>query len=287
MNKSKIVKNVLKFRYCHSKKAVFLLKNESMVSVAQSVLSAIDKFNKSVSPHDFEIIRVNDRRLILRTASPEFPERSFVIKVSPLNCFKHRLQYHMIKDRRFGFGEVPNLIIAAKKGLNVPKVYGYGHIYGSCWLIKSCIVILENLANYTSVLELLELNRGNGKKCARILEWTIPTFVKFYKAKCNNIEINLYSIMLSNEHPEQDCFVLDFEHAKFHKKPSIEILMFEAASFVKWRPDLLTEQAINHWLAKLLDAVEIKDNTERRNLVERFNYYCVTKLHRKERREIY
>ena len=192
-----------------------------------------------------------------------------------------------MKTRTLGFSEAANLIIAAGRGLNVPKVYGYGSVYDSFWLTKMTIVILEDLSGYISVDELLKLNSGDEQKIGEILSRTIPVFVDLYNAKCNNIEINLHAIMLGDKGSSPDAFVLDFESAKFHNKRSSEILMFEAASLVKWTPYLLTKELIDDWLAKLLDAIEVEDDTTRKKMIERFNYYCITKLHRKHRRRLY
>lgn len=93
--------------------------------------------------------------------------------------------------------------------------------------------------------------------------------------------------MLSDNGSNPNAFILDFEGAKFHNKPSLEILMFEAASLVKWSPQLLTEEVINNWLAKLLDAVEVDDGNIKRKMIERFKHYRITKLHRKDRRKIH
>ena len=224
--------------------------------------------------------------MVFRVNSLPSNIESFVVKICPFLRFKHRLEYTVVRHHIFGISEAANLIIAADRGLNVPEVYGYGCIYDSFRLIKMSVVILEYLNHYSPVDQLLELNRGDERKCAEILDRTLPVFVGLYKAGCNNIETNLHAIMLSDNGSKPDAFVLDFEGAKFHNKPSLEILMFEAANLVKWSPQLLTEEVINNWLAKLLDAVKVDDGNLRRKMIERFNYYRITKLHRKDRRKI-
>jgi len=276
LNKSKLIKDVLKFRYRHSKRAIFLLKNENIVPIAQSVLSAIDECNESVPPDNVVTLKQSPgKRIIFRINSSQFAQESFVAKVFLLCRFKHRLKYHRMKYHRYAFNEAANLTIAAEQGLNVPKVYGYGCTYGFSRLIKTSIVILEDLARLTSVDELLRFNKADEEKCAKILNRTIPVFVNLYKARCHIVYILPDAIMLGSEGSNQDAFVLDFEYAKFHNKPSLEILMYEAAYFARSCPDFLTERIIYDWVAKLLDAVEIGDNTNRRKLIERFNYYFV------------
>jgi len=224
--------------------------------------------------------------MVFRVNTSQLKRETFVVKTCSLNRFKHRLTYPAMKTHTLGFSEAANLIIAANRGINVPKIYGYGSISDFFRMTKMTIVILENLRGYTTVEKLLELNKGDDNKCAEIICRTIPVFVDLYKAKCNNIEINLHGIMLANRNSKPDAFILDFENAVFHNKSSLEILIFEAASLVKWSPNLLSEKVITDWLAKLLNAVNIKDKVVRKRLVERFNYYRITKLHRKHRRII-
>jgi hypothetical protein len=286
--KQRILKTALKFEYRDAARTVWRLKDEGLVAVAQSILPAINKFNESSLPHNFHLLKgKKGERTVFRVNSSPSNKKSFVVKVCPLTRFRHRLKYTMMKHQMFGFSEVANLIIAAERGLNVPKVYGYGYVYDFFRLIKMSIAIIEDLNHYSRVDELLKLNRGDEQKYAEILNRTIPVFVDLYKAGCNNIEINLHAIMLSDNGSYPDAFVLDFEGAKFHNKPSLEILMFEAASLVKWSPQLLTEEVINNWLAKLFVAIKVDDGNIKRKMIERFNYYRITKLHRKDRIKIH
>jgi len=193
-----IVKDTLKYRYNHSKEAVFWLENQNLIPAAQLVLSFIDDRNGSVTLGDIEILKKDNKRLILRVKTRSFGKKSFVVKVSLLHSFKQRLKYHLVRDYCYGFSEVPNLIIANKRGLNVPKVFGYGRIYGSFWLTRASIIILEDLANHISTDELLKLRDGNEEKCAEILDYTIPLFIRLYEAKCDNLDINPHAIMLSS-----------------------------------------------------------------------------------------
>jgi len=282
-----ILKKALRFKYNDSLKSRWWLIDNNLIPIAQSIASAVDKFNGSFLPDNIEIIKNEDRRFILRIDSSQSVEKSFIAKVFPLCCLRHRLKYHRMKYKRFAFGEAVNLLIAAERGLNVPMVYGYGRIYGSSFLIKTDVLLLEDLADQTAVDKLLELNSNDQKKCAKILERTIPIIIGLYKAGCNNIGFNTGAIMLGDGNSAKNDFILDFEYAEFHDKPSLEVLMFEAANFAKYCRRWLTEQTINEWRAKLLDAIEIGDDVKRGNLIERFNYYFNSRLSRKERLKIY
>ncbi len=286
-NKSKILQDVLKFRYRHGT-ATFWLRNKDMTAVAESILYAMDRNNESSLPQGMEVIRQTHSRIILRINSPNFAGQSIIAKVFLIPCLRHRLKYHIKKYDRFAFAEAANLIIAAERGLSVPKVYGYGCIYDSFGLIKRSIVFLEDLANRIHIGKLLELNRQDQNKCADILSRVIPVFVELYKVNCSHIDVNSRSILLNGEDLKQKVFLLDFEYAGFYDRQSLEIFMFEAAYFAKCCTDWLTKETIDEWVAKLLDAVEIRDALGRDKAMERFNYYYFGKrLSRRERIKIH
>ncbi|MGA2171714.1 MAG: lipopolysaccharide kinase InaA family protein [Sedimentisphaerales bacterium] len=278
----------LGFRYDDSHNSRWWLKDKSVVPAVRSVLTAIDECDGPSTHPDCEILKQLPDRLILRVRPPDSAPQSFVAKISLLPHLRERLKYHIMKNDRFGFAEAANLIIAAQRGLTVPGVYGYGRIYGPFGLIRKSIVILEDLAHHVTIGKLLDLNRQNQSRCADMLGWTIPVFVGLYNANCNHIDVNLNSIMFDSKDDNKRGFLLDFEYARFYDKPSIEILMFEAAHFAKCCPDRLKGDTINNWLAKLLDAVEIREALSREKAIDRFNcYYSSGRLSRKERVRIH
>ena len=71
------------------------------------------------------------------------------------------------RNHRFAFGEAVSLLIASKHGLDVPKVYGYGEIYGASMLIEKSVLILENLANHIPIGDILRLNKDDQEKCVK------------------------------------------------------------------------------------------------------------------------
>ena len=278
----------MRFRYDDTQKSTWWLKDESLVPVARSILAAVDKCPESSSPDNFQILKQTHDRLILRVLPQNFASQSFIAKIFILSCLRHKLKYHIKKYDRFGFAEAANLIIAAQRGLNVPRIYGYGRIYGSLALIKKSIVLLEDLAHQATVGKLLELNSRDQNKCADILGRTIPVFAGLYKANCNHIDVNPESILLDDEDLKQRVFLLDFEYARFYDRPSLEILMFEAAHFAKACSGWLKEDTINNWVANLLDAIEVRDALSREKTIRRFNYYYFgIRLSRRERIKIH
>ena len=286
LSKRRMLMAALGFEYRDLRRAKWRLSDRSLIPLAQLAASAIDTCGEPPSSHDVEILKRDDRRLILRINLSQSGKHPFIMKVAPLRCLRQRLKYHSIKYNRFAFGEAVNLLIAAERGLKVPKVYGYGCIYGSCRLITKDVLILEDLAPRIPVGELLRLNSGDQEKCAQILNRTIPCFIDLYKAKCNNISTNMGAIMLGDENSKQDDFIVDFEYAEFHDKPNPEVLMFEAGHFAKHCCTWVGKQIVDEWKDKLLDAIEIQRPSTRDKMIGYFNYYFNAQLSRKERQKV-
>jgi len=275
LNKSKIIKDTLKFEYRHCSNIVFWLKDPNIAPIAQLSLHTLDKCNQPALPDNIEILKNTPvrKRLLFRITSSTPTEKSFVVKVLTLHLFRLKFKYCWMKYHRYGFAETANLIIAHNRGINVPQVYGYGRIYGSFGLTKKDIVILEDLNHHISFSELLENNKENEEECINLLNRTSPVFVSHYKAACNNWDINPGSVMFDLHDLKLEPLVLDFEYVVFHKKPSLEVLMFLAANFAKGFSDWMNRGIIDSWAAKLLDRVEVENPDVKGKFMKRFDYY--------------
>lgn len=272
MNKSKIIKDVLGFKHKASDKVVFWLKNPDIIPQVDSFASALEKYGQSRLPSNIECIKPVHRRLVFVVKPSTVNEKGFVAKVFTLHKLRIRLKYCWMKYNRYRFAETANLIIASKRGMKVPQVYGYGRINGFSGLIQKDIVLLEYLNHHISVKELLKKNMGNKEECIDILDRAIPVFVSFYKARCNSWDINPGSIMFDLKDPNTEPLTLDFEYVIFHKKKSLEVLAHLAANFAKGFSDWMNREIIDSWVIKLLDKVEAADVNIRKNFINRFNY---------------
>lgn len=196
-----------------------------------------------------------------------------------LNRLEHKLKYH-----RYGLDEVANLLKAADKGVNTPRVYGYGHIYNLLRLVEASVIILEDLSGLSPINNIL--CKGTDNERHQIFMRTIPLFVSLYNAGCNHIDVNSGAVMLCENNLNPAVFLLDFQHARFYNKPSTEILMFEAAYFAKSCRDWISTATVNEWLDKLLAAVANNCMAERQKMIESFYYYFVAELSRKQRKTL-
>ena len=274
-DKSRTIKNTLKYKYQYSGKIVFWLKNADMVSIAQSVLSVLDRPDQTALPDNIEILKDTppNKRLLFRIKPSVPSQESLVVKVCKIHLLRLRLKYCWMKYHRYGFAETANLMIASERGIKVPHVYGCGRINGPFGLIEKDIVILEDFNHHISFSELLEQNRKNEGECINILKRAIPVFASHYKAACNNWDINPGSIMFDQQGSELDPIALDFEFIVFHGKSSLEVLMFLAANFAKGFSDWMNREIIDSWVAELLDRVKVEDLGIRERFLGRFDHY--------------
>ncbi len=277
----------LPVRFGDSPGAKWWLNNENLIGAVKSCENIICENTESGVQCEVEILKEEENRLVFRIKASD-DDKFLVVKVFPLRCLRHRLKYHWMKyrNRRFAFGEAVSLLIAADRGLNVPKVYGYGQMYSPRGLINKSVLILENLGDHVAIGDMLEKNRDNQEKCVEILSRATPFLVRLYRAGCNHISVNSGCIMLSTGGSQADDFILDFEYAKFFDSPDLELLMFEAATLAKYCKNFITGETIDKWVAELLDAVAIRDRITRDSLTGRFHYHFNTQLSRKDRQKI-
>ena len=136
--------------------------------------------------------------------------RSVVAKIFKLAPLRRRLRNQIIGYNRFGLSEAVNLIVAGRRGLTVPTVYGYGHARGLSQLIKVNMDVLEDLAPRVSVGELLRRNAQDQERCEDVLTRTIPVLAGLFRAGCSHIDVNLEAILIETENSRR-AFL--FQHA--------------------------------------------------------------------------
>ena len=106
-----------------------------------------------------------------------------------------------------------------------------------------------------------------------MLNRLIPVFASYYRAMCNNWDINTSSVIFDRDNPELPLYILDFEHIVFLKKPSLENLMFLAAKFAKGFPGWMHRELVYSWAVEILNALRIEQADDKKTLLSRFGYY--------------
>ena len=287
LSRRRILRNALKFRYSGLRRASWWLKDMNLAACADSVVDIIRSIISKAVPPDIEMIKLTPRKAVFRVSNPHNSHETFVVKAFFLNHFSHRLNY-----RLYGLDETANLIQAKDRGINTPDVYGYGHVYDRLGLVRTGIIILEDLGHMPTIGNLLdtipEIERSE------IFTNTVPLFVSLYRANCNHIDLGSSAVMLGNNSSNPPIFLLDFQHARFYNKPSLNILMFEAGYFARSCRQWISGEIAMEWADMILSNVGIKDQTQRQKAKETFEYHrqgkgrtpTQTTLSRKHRKRI-
>lgn len=284
LNKRRIIKNVLNFRFRDSSKVKWWLVDESFIPIAKSITKAIRDIRQDVIPSHVKILKrtifgQTERKNVFIINHPESSGTSFVAKVFFLVHLTHKLNY-----RLYGLGEAANSIEARRRGIYTSKVYGCGHIYNALGLVEASLIIFEHLSNANTVRELM-CNKAEDER-AEVFMQTVPLFISLYKAGCHHIDVNSSAVLLSENDANSKVFLVDFHHAKFYSNPNTEILMFEAAYFAMSCRNFVSIKIIDKWLDKILPLIGFKSDSEIRKMRHRFNYYLESDLSRKRRKTL-
>lgn len=279
LSKQRIIKSALRFKYSGPQRIKWWLKDQSLIPVAQSIAETIRNIATHVLCPDIRIFKLNERKAVFWAHHPRDPARSFVVKAFFLNRFEHRFKHH-----RYGRDEAANILTARDRGISAPELFAYGQITNRLAFVKVSIITLEYLPDLSPIRALMRTKSED--ECSRLFMRTIPLFVSLYKARCKHIDINTANVMLSEHSINPGVFLLDFQHAEFFDKPSTEVLMFEAGYFARSCRNFVPVKTITEWLDKLMTAVGINGTPDAQRLEERFNYYSVARLSRKQRKKI-
>ena len=203
---------------------------------------------------DVEVLKKGRRRLVyrLKRAETDCGKKSIVIKSFPLSSLKNRLFRH----GRYGRAETWNLLEAEKRGLPVPKVFGYGKV--NRWpLVLNTMVMMEDLAPRHLLAELLEEKQTQLEQQAELLDRTLKLFLQLYQSGCNHIDLNSQSIWLA-ENPRDGEKISDFQYTRFLDKPSVRTILCQAAYFTRSCSALVPTEVLESWTEKLFLAIDIK-----------------------------
>jgi len=225
-----------------------------------------------------ELIRQTRSRDVFRIRTGAGMEASIIIaKAFKLDRWNHRV----FLSHRYGPREVRNLLHAARAGLPVPRVFGYG-VKRRFMLVASMTILMEDLRPLRTAGELLELARNEPAKQAEILSRVTPLLISLHKAGCNHADFNKDAVFLDPRGAESPR-VVDFQYARFLTQPSLNVLMFEAAFFRRSCAALVGQDVLAGWFETVLDSAEVAD---RQRWSAAHGKFLHRALHRKKRLRI-
>lgn len=265
--------------------ATWHLADSRWAAVAESVSRVARAAGQAMPLGDVQVLCEHGRRRVLRVATHQSEHATVVAKVFALSSFHRRALHRAMGYNRYALGEATNLMTAAQRGLLVPRVYGYGYAEGRWCLIQMDLLLIEDLASCVSVGQLLNRHAADQGLCDEIMDRTIPVFVGLFRAGCNHIDVNPGAILLPHDDWTK-AFLLDFEHATFHRTPSLKILVFEAAYFSGSCRRWVGKDTIDRWFARLVEATGVANPGGVQMLTDGFRHYLNRTMSRSERRKI-
>jgi len=269
MNQRRIVEEGLPVLHREGKKSLWNLRDDSRVSLVETVLSEMARLSTTSSPEALFFKR-NAKKLVFCPVKPGTPG-TCIAKVFVVGSLRRKLKYYL-NYYRFALDEAANLLVAKDRGIHVPEVYGFGHIYSQSGLEEATVVLTEYLTDRIKVDEALKQCASDVAQLSRTLLRTVPVFAELYRAGCNHIDVNGANILLGRDQADSPPFLVDLQNAKFHDRPNADILMAEAGRLAKTCQPWVSGELRSRWLTKIFDDVGIGSAT-RSGLIQKFNYY--------------
>jgi tRNA A-37 threonylcarbamoyl transferase component Bud32 len=228
-----------------------------------------------------------DRKLVARI---EAPPRAALSAGGPAACvakaFRLRRLSHQLRHRRFAEAEARNLLLAAERGIAVPRVLGIGRLQRRPLLVQTAVLLVELLEHREPLLALLRDAARDRARVDALLEAVLPVFLDLYRAGCHHIDMNGANLLVRPHDLALRPYVVDFQHARFGGASSLEHLSLAAGRFARSALAVVDSAALDAWLEALLDAAGVLDAAARGRLRQRFAHYRDESLSRRERRAV-
>lgn len=269
LEKRKIIHDTLRFTYRDHPRSRWWLCDDSLIGISRVIKETVCNPGGDPVTDNVDIIRRAPRKVVYRIRDAD-GGGSYICKAFFLDHLSHRLRYFA-----YGLDEAANYILAGRKGIDTATVYGYGQICDATGLVHTSIVIIEDLQGFCWIGDLLD--DASETERIQLLRMTVGLFTSLYRANCNHIDIGCDAVLLDKDRGSSNVYLIDFQHARFRKAPSYEVLMFETGFFARSCSRWLPKTAIYEWLKEILDAVGVEDAGRRATLTERFDYYFLSK----------
>lgn len=205
-----------------------------------------------------EILKRARRRLVFRLSlgESESGPATVVVKCHRMESLKRAI----LRYRRYGPQEVGNLLEAARRGVPVPRVYGYGQ-QRSGILVHDMMIMMEDMAPRKTVAELLAEAGGCIERQKEILARAGQLLVRLYETACNHIDTNCSALWIDESESAGDR-IIDFHYASFLNEPRPRCLVSAAARLWQGCRRLVGEELFEGWLEQLSVAAKISGYKE-------------------------
>lgn len=189
------------------------------------------------------------RRLVfsLDSVHPEHP--AVVVKAFPLDTFRHRWRH-----RKYGHAETLNLLIAAQRGLPVPRVFAHG--WRRQWGLVCWNALVMEFIDGRPLKE--HLSQASGTTARELLWRVLPLFQQIYQTGSNHIDLGPHAIMIGQS--LQHDRIIDFQYCRFLDAPAPATFAAQAGYFgwcltTHW--NLVPGELVLEWFEALLGRLSL------------------------------
>ncbi len=229
-------------------------------------------------PSDVRLLKYTDRRLVFRIPMPGAPDQGCVAKVVFLAGWRRRL-----KHRRYAETESANLITAARRGLIVPRVFGYGRMRHFLGPPSATVLLMQAIDDRRPIREILRERADDPEYLAQLLSHCIELFERLYAARLNHIDLNFGNVLPDERDPAALPMLLDFEYVDWLAQPDAGVLMFSAGRFARSCARIFGSFDYRGWAERLLDRIGVDQESHRTWLLEQFDFSRRFRLTRQQR----
>ncbi|MBT3287839.1 MAG: hypothetical protein HN380_10885 [Victivallales bacterium] len=167
---------------------------------------------------------------------------------------QHTRQVLLGRYRRYGPAELEHLLLARKKGVPVPQVYGYAEKRLAGLMVTNTAVMMEDFSGAETLGGVLA-SQPTLKEEEAALAVAGSLLLRLHAAGCNHIDLNAGNIFLPTESlPEGG--VIDLMYACFHPIPSLNTLCFMVGYLANSMAFHIPADRIDHWIAEVIAASE-------------------------------
>lgn len=192
------------------------------------------------------LLKKGHRRLVFTTdATDQHPET--VVKAFPVDDLARRFN-----NRKYAFSEAANLIHAARLGVPVPSVAGWGQ---SRFRRQAWSAVLVERIHGDSFADLLISDRADSgifKRCVQLL-------LTLYQTGVNHIDLRTDALFFGAD--ETTDRIIDFQYCSFRPKPSLTTFLAQIGHFLYWWENQLgRSDAMEEWLSRLISSLHALDS---------------------------
>jgi lipopolysaccharide kinase (Kdo/WaaP) family protein len=193
--------------------------------------------------------------------------RDLLCKIHRYTTWRRALQH-----RSRGWSEATNLLLAQRRDVPVPHLFGYCE-WRRWGLTRRSGILMERLADHATADALLR-GIADPEQRRALLRRVTPLVVALYRAGSNHIDLSMANIMIHRSDPAADRLI-DFQDNPFLPSPSLEVLSLHLGRLLwelgVWEGGVrIQESELTAWREEVLSAAGISATEDAIRRIERY-----------------